>query len=210
MLQDGSPEFILTCSILLTVTDFRLQLAFFKLPKSRRIWWAVNIFISKCLVLWQVARMWCQGGVQASIGQLGGAFTSLTPWALTSCGCCSCFSEHLYLYIYRSEQDARGKKPEIHPKSLNWWGTAWQNHSRLNVGAMKLPMGLPQTWMWTSITWDPVKMQIPIWQDRERLMLRTRGPHFHLPLNKHGLEASQVPGMVPSAGNTKIRQGALP
>ena len=47
MLQDGSPEFILTCSILLTVTDFRLQLAFFKLPKSRRIWWAVNIFISK-------------------------------------------------------------------------------------------------------------------------------------------------------------------
>lgn len=40
-------------------------------------------------------------------------------------------------------------------------------------------------------------------------MLRTRGPHLHLPLNKHGLEASQVPGMVPSAGNTKIRQGAL-
>ena len=47
MLQDGSPEFILTSRILLTVTDFRLQLAFFKLPKSRRIWWAVNIFISK-------------------------------------------------------------------------------------------------------------------------------------------------------------------
>ena len=41
-------------------------------------------------------------------------------------------------------------------------------------------------------------------------MLQTQGPHFHLPLNKHGLEASRVPGMVPSAENTKIRQGALP
>ena len=47
MLQDGSPEFVLTCSIPLTVTDFRFQLAFFRLPKSRRIWWAVNIFVSK-------------------------------------------------------------------------------------------------------------------------------------------------------------------
>lgn len=41
------PKFVLTCSIPLTVMDFRFQLAFFRLPKSRKIWWAVNIFLSK-------------------------------------------------------------------------------------------------------------------------------------------------------------------
>ena len=82
-----------------------------------------------------------------------------------------------------------------------------QNHSRLNVGKMKLPIGRPQTWMWTSITWEPIKMQIPIWRDREGLMPLIWGPHFPSQLNKHSLEASQVPGTVPSPRNTKIRRG---
>lgn len=94
--------------------------------------------------------------------------------------------------------------------SQNYWTATVllvRNHSRLNVSKAKLPIGRPQTWVWTSITWEPIKMQIPIQQDREGLMQLSWGPHFPSQLNKHGLEAFQAPGTVPSPRNTKIRQG---
>lgn len=67
-----------------------------------------------------------------------------------------------------------------------------------------------------------INMQVPIWQDCERLMLLLWGPHleqqhckvssrsFHSQLIKHSLEASQVPGTVHLAASAKRRQGALP